>query len=61
MDGYKTCGECSCLLDIDEDGEGYCAIKDLFTFRNEDEESCEDFIQNKIVNDKEENNEHNSH
>jgi hypothetical protein len=53
VDGYKTCGDCSMLLDINEDGEGYCAMKDLYTFRNVDEEACEYFIQKKLENNKE--------
>ena len=54
MNGYKTCGDCSMLLEIDEEGEGYCAMKDLYTFRNIDEEACDDFIQNKSeIDDKE--------
>ena len=52
MNGYKTCGDCSALLEIDEEGEGYCAMKDLYTFRNIDEEACEEFIQNKPEKDK---------
>jgi hypothetical protein len=50
MEGYKTCGECSCLLEVDEDGEGYCALKDLYTFRNKDEQACEEFIKEKENN-----------
>jgi hypothetical protein len=46
MEGQKTCGDCAMLLDIDEDGEGYCALLDLFTYRNRDEIACDDnFIE----------------
>jgi hypothetical protein len=47
----KTCGDCEMLVDVNEEGEGYCALLDFFTFRNVDDAACEDnFIKKSEIN-----------
>jgi len=39
----KTCGTCARL--VTEFGKPYyCAIRDLYTFKEEDEEACEEWV-----------------
>ena len=40
----NKCGNCQWL--VTADGEPYyCAIKDLYTFRDKQDEACEDFLE----------------
>ena len=40
----NKCGDCACL--IKSDGEPYyCAVRDLYTFRDVDDAACEDFVR----------------
>jgi hypothetical protein len=46
MDGH-FCGECCYMLDEDVDGQGYCALQDLYTFVMCDQKACDEFQEEK--------------
>jgi hypothetical protein len=37
------CGECCYMMEEDIDGRGWCSIKDIYTFVECDDKTCEDF------------------
>lgn len=52
MTDKHYCGDCALLLEEDIHGDGYCAMKDLFTDASCEDAACEDFIPKTEDNDR---------